>query len=413
MSTEETTRDRAILRDLAKQYAEACQKEVQKERRDLWRRHNSFHFTRPPIYIRAFAWREMADSRCECEDPFFRGYEDFFRRMRFLDTVDDDYIFEPWVTVSAVRITPPGGIWGLPVKWERPAMATGAGVWDAPIKEPEDLERMVASDHIIDEERTRQNVDRLHDAIGDILTISVDRGPVYQTFSGDISTHLAYLRGLEQIMWDMLDRPAFLHELLAFMRDGILQTHQVAEDKDDWALCNHQNQAMPYAEELDDPAANGGTVPRKQLWHFCASQELTGVSAQMFDEFMVQYQRPIIEQFAMSAYGCCEDLTDKIDVLRQINNLRRIAVAPAANVAKCAEQIGSDYILSYRPNPTDMVASDFDPERVRRILRRDFESCRGCCFDITLKDVETVQSDPERVRKWVQIVREVTEEVFG
>ncbi len=90
MSTEETTRDRAILRDLAKQYAEACQKEVQKERRDLWRRHNSFHFTRPPIYIRAFAWREMEDSKCECEDPFFRGYEDFFRRMRFLDTVDDD-----------------------------------------------------------------------------------------------------------------------------------------------------------------------------------------------------------------------------------------------------------------------------------------------------------------------------------
>ncbi|MBI5093484.1 MAG: hypothetical protein HZB26_13715 [Candidatus Hydrogenedentes bacterium] len=166
---------------------------------------------------------------------------------------------------------------------------------------------------------------------------------------------------------------------------------------------------MPYAEELDDPAPNCGSVSRDKLWYFCASQETTLVGPEMFEEFMLRYQIPIMEKFGLAAYGCCEDLTLKIDVLRQIPNLRRIAVSPMADVARCAEQIGADYVLSYRPSPSDMVGYDFDPERIRRILRRDLEALRGCHVDITLKDVETVQGDPRRVREWVRIAREIIE----
>ena len=36
-------------------------------------------------------------------------------------------------------------------------------------------------------------------------------------------------------------------------------------------------------------------------------------------------------------------------------------------------------------------------------------ACRSCHVDITLKDVETVQDDPDRVRQWVRLVREKTE----
>jgi len=212
-------------------------------------------------------------------------------------------------------------------------------------------------------------------------------------------------------MWDMIDRPEWLHQLLARMRDGILQAQEEAEKAGDWTLCNHINQAIPYAEELEDPAANSKSVTRDQLWYFCASQETTLIGPDMFDEFILQYQVPIIEKFGLSAYGCCEDHTLRIGVLRKVPNLRRIAVAPVADVAKCAEQIGQDYILSYRPSPADMVGYGFDEDRIRRILRRDLGACNGCHVDITLKDVETVQGDPDRIRKWVQIVREETEKL--
>lgn len=108
-----------------------------------------------------------------------------------------------------------------------------------------------------------------------------------------------------------------------------------------------------------------------------------------------------------------EDLTRKIPVLRRLPNLRRIAVAPAADVRRCAEQIGRDYVLSYRPSPADMVGYGLDAERVRSILRRDLRACRDCHVDITLKDVETVERDPRRVRRWVQLAREAIAEIWS
>jgi hypothetical protein len=214
-------------------------------------------------------------------------------------------------------------------------------------------------------------------------------------------------------MLDMYDRPAWLHQLVGFMRDGILRTHEQAEAAGDWGLCAHQNQAMPYAEELADPAANVNGVKRSQLWGYMAAQEFTVVSAAMHNEFLLQYQLPILKEFGLVAYGCCEDLTRKIDMLRQIPNLRRIGVSPMANVARCAEQIGTDYVFSYRPSPADMVSYGFDTERIGSILRRDLQACKKCHTDITLKDVETVQGDPERVRKWVTLTRQIIDEVYA
>ena len=150
-----------------------------------------------------------------------------------------------------------------------------------------------------------------------------------------------------------------------------------------------------------------------RLWCFCAAQEFAAVSPAMHEEFLLQYQLPILRPYGLVAYGCCEDLTRKIDMLRRIPNLRRIAVSPMADVARCAAHIGRDYVLSYRPSPSDMVGYGFDEARIRAILRRDLAACRGCHTDVTLKDVETVQRDPTRVRRWVAICRQEVERAFG
>ncbi len=402
--------DRTLLRELARQYGEICARPEQAERRALWRRHNSLKPTRPLIYVRAFAWGEMPQSVCRCEDPLARHYEGLFRHHLFWDALRDDSIFEPWVTVQATRICTGWGVSGQRHYGDEPG---GSFKIDYPLKSLDDIDRLRMPWHEIDEAATSANVARLTEAIGDLLTINVDRGPAYRMWTGDISTDLGYLRGIEHFMLDMLDHPEGLHRLVKFMSEGILKVQAEAEAAGDWGLCAHENQAMPYAEELEDPAANHNGVRRRQLWGYMAAQELTAVSPAMHDEFMLRYQIPILKHFGLVAYGCCEDLTHKIDRLRQIPNLRRIAVAPSANVRRCAEQIGRDYVLSYRPSPADMVSYGLDRARIRSILKRDLEACRDGFVDITLKDVETVGKDPNRVKDWVTLTREVIDEVFG
>jgi hypothetical protein len=131
----------------------------------------------------------------------------------------------------------------------------------------------------------------------------------------------------------------------------------------------------------------------------------------MHDEFMLQYQLPIMEAFGLVSYGCCEDLTHKIDMVRQIRNLRRIAVTPFADVRRCAEQIGDTYVMSWRPSPAEMVSLQFDPDHIRETVCGALDAARanGCHIDITLKDVETMQRHPERIHEWVRIVRDVIE----
>ena len=65
--------------------------------------------------------------------------------------------------------------------------------------------------------------------------------------------------------------------------------------------------------------------------------------------------------------------------------------------------------MSWRPNPTDMVCASFDPDRIRRIMRHGLEATKDGYVHIQLKDVETVQGEPERLARWVDIVREIAD----
>jgi len=404
------SRDAGIVRELAKQYAEIAAKPVQDERRDLWRRHNSLERTLPPVYVRWLAaWHEAPESRLKCEDPFWQGHERFLRQMIFQDTIGDDYIIEPWITQRATLVTPKEGSWGVEVKHIPSPDKEGSWLFDPPLKELDDIDRLAQIQHVVDEDDTRRNVDRLSEAVGDALEVNVERCPHYTMWLADISYAMAQLRGLEQAMWDMMDNKEWLHRLAAYLRDGALRTHEQAEAAGDWGLSSHQNQAMSYAKELPDPKANHRGVSRGQLWNFVAAQEMTLVSPAQHEEFIFNYQKPIAEKFGLVAYGCCEDLTNKIDMVRKLPNLRRIAVTPVANPKRCAEQIGRDYVISWRPNPAQMICCGFDRDQVKRVVKQAMEDMKGCCVDITLKDVQTVCNRPQDLKEWVKVVRAVSD----
>jgi hypothetical protein len=405
--------DVRTLRDLAKRYQDICSQPVQEMRRQQWRRLNSRESFRPLIYVRHFAWAELPEAQCTCTNEFLRQFEDFFRYHMYWDSLNDDSVFEPWVTVPAVY-TCTG--WGMSIARTYSGESGGAFKTDYPIKTIQDIEKLRMPWHGIDEVGTRKRLELLGNAIGDLIEIEVDRAPAYRMaphiWAGDIASELGDLRGIENMMLDMFDRPKWLRRFVAFLRDGIQSTHEQAERAGDWSMANHMNQAMPYAMELEDPRPHSYGVTREQLWGYMAAQEMTLVSPQMHNDFLLEYQLPILRKFGLVAYGCCENLTNKIGILRRIPNLRRIGVSPFADVARCVENIRTDYVISYRPSPTDMISFGLDEDRIRSILRRDFGLLKGTHFDLTLKDVETVQHDSNRPRRWVTIAREEIERAF-
>ncbi len=408
-------KDIKILRELTKRYLEVAEKPIQEERRRLWLDHNSLKHSRIPILVTFGMWnmwcrKVFGDHTMKCKDLFFREQERNLRMLLFHDKICDDYIFEPWINLKATLLNKPENLWGPEISIPNiNGNITHNFEYHAAIRNWEDMKKIKKPHHMVDEVTTSFNFNRLKEAIGDLIEINLDRGPIFQTFHADISTHIAFLRGLEQIMLDMHDSPKELHNLAVFLRDGILSAQEEAERKGDWSLTSQENQEFCYCHELEAPKANSGSRLRKNLWFHTAAQEFTSVSPAMHNEFLLKYQIPIIEKFGLVAYGCCEDLTKKINMLRKIKNLRVIAVAPVANVQICAEQIGQDYVFSWRPNPTNMVSSGFNEDLINQIIRNGLKKAKGCIVHIHLKDIETIEGDLSRLSKWVRIVRNVTD----
>jgi hypothetical protein len=79
------------------------------------------------------------------------------------------------------------------------------------------------------------------------------------------------------------------------------------------------------------------------------------------------------------------------------------------DLAERTEQIGQDYFVSWRPNPVDMVCAGDHPARIRKIIRAGLAITQGCGMHITLKDVKTVEGEPERLKRRVALVRDLIE----
>ncbi len=410
-----SSNDITVLRDLAKRYADIATLPIQDEKRTLWSDHFSLKRTRVPLLATYGMWnvwcREVfGDERMICRDPFYRAYERVLRMSIFQhEIVGDDTIQEPWITLRASVIVDNGQVWGVPESLHAAGVEGGAASFDPSLKTWDGVSRLRTTHHIVDETDTARNLDKLTEAVGGVLPVDVNRSPACIGFRSDISTTLAKLRGLEPLMFDMYEHPDELHRLLAFMRDGILDNNREAELAGHYSLTSGQNQAQPYAGDLEWPQPNSGPRRRKDIWGFCAAQEFALISPEFHQEFLFQYQKPIYEQYGHVHYGCCEDLTRKIDMLRGLDNLRSIAVGPTADIHRCAEQIGSDYVISWRPNPTDMVCYGYDETRVDRIVADAMAACRGGYSHIHLKDIETVEGDVSRLTRWVRRVRHIVD----
>ena len=73
------SRDKAIIRELAKRYMEMALSDEQREMNRRMQATNDLKIVRPPVLIDEIPWYQMdivGDLCCQCEDPRVRGLEE-------------------------------------------------------------------------------------------------------------------------------------------------------------------------------------------------------------------------------------------------------------------------------------------------------------------------------------------------
>lgn len=400
--------DRGIIRGLASKVAEYAVLPIQDERRELWYKHNALEKTRPLIFCDPEnSWNEIIpQSSLKCEDPLARAWEFGLNVAVFrAEKMKDDVVISPYFDVAHVHTMTD---WGM----HETIIGGGSGcayTWDSPLKSYDELDKLRFPEITVDYAATDALLNQVSDLLGDILTVRLN---TRWWWSFGMTWTLAQIRGLEQMMLDMIDNPDGLHQLMGILRDGNLAKMDFLQNNDLLSLNNDGTYVgsggFGWTHELPQPDFDG-KVRTCDMWGFAESQETVAVSPDMFGEFIFPYQLPLMERFGLNCYGCCEPVDTRWHVIKQAPNLRRISVSPWSSIPKMAEYLEDKYILSLKPNPSLLAMESFNEGLIRDNLRQSMDQAKGCCLEVVMKDNHTLRNEPERAVKWVEIALQEAE----
>jgi len=401
-----------ILRKLAGEVGELAARPVEAEKRVLWTKHNDLERVRPLVFCDPEnGWDEIIpEDTLLCQNDLMRNWEITLRKEIFWATeMGDDRVTEPYFNIPYSYSESDWGMHHVQIGGAN----RGAYTWEAPLKDyATDLPLLKFPEITVDYKMT-EDVRQLADSIfGDLLTVRV-KGMWWWTLG--MTWTLINLRGLENYMLDFYLFPNELHRLMEILRDGhlnkieFLEANNLLPDNTDMYVGSG---GFGYTKQLPQPYFDG-RVRTKDMWGFCESQETVGVGAELFAEFVLPYQMPILECFGLNCYGCCEGLDLRWDYIKHIPNLRRVSVSPWAKEAKIAEQLGPDYIWSRKLNPAKLAMADLDTDSVRAELRAALKvaTANNCVIELLMKDNNTLGNNPQNVIDWCRIVKEEIEKL--
>jgi len=404
-----SSQDRDILRPLAEKVARLADDEAEKQKIELWRRHNQLEKGRPLVFCYPEqGWNEvLTDAELACGGVLALRFEMELRKKIFwAEEMGDDTPLEPCFDIP---YTVSEDDWGLHTEFHRTA-TMGSMTWESPLKDYQtDLGKLHSPEFTVDMETSSRSAELAQEAFGDVLPIRL-RGRWWTSLG--VTKPAIHMRGLSNFLYDFYDHPEELKQFLSIISDGLLEKMDYFEKRNLLCLNNDDTYngsgGFGYTEELPQDGA-GEQIRLADTWGFTESQESVGVSPDMYEEFIFPYEKAIMERFGLTAYGCCEGLDKRWHVVKKHPNLRRVSCSPWADWAKMAEYLEDKYIFSMKPNPACLATYEIDEDAIRTEIREAFEVTKDCVVELIMKDNHTIGKNPDNIVRWCAIAQEEAE----
>ncbi len=407
-------KDIKIIRDLCKRYMEIAVSDRHVKMRQRFLDTNNLKVVRPPLLIDEIPWQQMNYAHsldCFCEDAGLRGMEYGLRVALFREKYFkcDNFIEPCWVVRKAFTSTG-NGLDRLVKENVRPGLHTTiqSHEYEDVLKDESALENFHLPVVTAYPEKDTETANFIREIVGDTIPVVIRGHGIYDA----PWDRIARLRGVQNILYDMCDRPEYLLKIRQLYAD---ESESLLTQMDSLGLLDNSNPDLHCTPAyVDMPAGDHDRHRLSGAWYRTMAQMFSTASPEDLYEYDIKFSIPIAKKCAYTYYGCCEPLHDRIDIIKKIPNLRKIGCSPWADVEKTAEQIKGDFVLSRKPNPA-FVSSAVDPEQIRKEAENTVKACLkyGCPCDITLKDISTVGDRPENLIIWSAVVSGVLDEYYG
>ncbi len=400
----------SVLRDLAARYAAMAALPVQKEKKALWQALTNLNMIRPMVAVDQIPWHECSDPSLilTVEQPFWRGIEQELRRKLFQwSHFPADMVADPVLPV-AKAFSDSG--FGFQTQEDTasldPQNSVVGHAYHNQIRNEQDILKLRVPDVRPDREETERREQEAHQLFDGILPVRM----CGFTPSFALWDRLAEWMGPEGILYDLVDRPEFIHAIMERFTQAALGYIDRLEEL---GLLDAEFNTIHCSYNYNDQLPAAGYDPLKpraaDCWTMGMAQIFSTVSPAMHDEFEIRYAARIFERFGLVYYGCCEPLHDRIEYIRRLPHVRKISCSPWCDVGIAATKIGHDYVLSRKPSPAFLAADQVDWTAVENDLRATRRLCaeHGTPLEYILKDISTVRYQPQRLADWSRLALDV------
>lgn len=411
------SKERQIIRELAKEVLEISQDTIQKTNIKLWKDKNSLKKCRPLILctLPNETWPElMPEDSVIIKDKYFRSVEKELRqRIYRWKNFKDDEVITPKLYVPVIHTI---SDW-VDMRQRPYSGEAGHSAGFVPcIREYDDLKKLKFPELKMDINESNTIYEETCDILGDIL--DVVQGSPYA--AGNYHSPLGWgtsfmdilveMRGLEQIYIDLYENPEFIHEAMDFLMRGMFNILDALEKENILQVNNNETVIGPggqgFTDELPGKGFDSGHVTTGNLWGYSQTQEFSEVSPDMLEEFVLPYQAKVLERFGLNYYGCCEPNDRKWGIIKKyIPKLRAVSVSPWANHEIAAEALKDEYVYSWKPNPSTMIVS-FEEKYIKAEMKKVLDITKGCHVVVSMRDTETICGKPWRLTRWIELAKE-------
>ena len=280
-----TERDKNIVRELAKKYMELATDEKQLKMNKRMKDTNDLKLVRPPLLIDEIPWYQMNidnELTCLCEDAGARGVEyalriALYRRKYF----KADTLFEPfWRIEMAYDST------GIGLKVEENTRKTDdinniiSHEYIDVLQNEEDLDKLKIPQFTRRKDRDEKAMAFYTELLGDSMPVKLcGRGYIYSA-PWDI---IARFRGMENILYDLYDRPEHLHAIRKRFLDIITAEIDFVEKE------LHVDPNFPNLHCTPAYVSGLAEDGLKATWYRTMAQGFSDISPEMHYEFDVKY----------------------------------------------------------------------------------------------------------------------------
>ena len=165
-----------------------------------------------------------------------------------------------------------------------------------------------------------------------------------------------------------------------------------------------------YTRELPGEPYDPKHIKPRNMWGCSNAQIFSEVSPEMHWEFALEHDLRWLERWGLTYYGCCEPLHKKMHLLRKIPNLRKVSSSPWIEVKTMTEELGTDYVMSFKPNPAVFTGNAWSEDAAREELENVIAAGEGRThIEFIMKDISTVKYKPQNLWRWAEIAMEVAE----